>query len=108
LRYAALDSSPLADQREYFPCGGVAPHLLLGEEQVSVHRHLEHAPGGRCQLDLDAGEVLLQLSRQTGGSWLVVSNDAVFDPDAHRCLVVRVQWRIVAAAGNPAKCAMAL
>jgi hypothetical protein len=35
--------------------------------------------------------MLLQLSRQTGGSGLVVSDDAVFDPNAHGRLAVRVQ-----------------
>jgi hypothetical protein len=35
--------------------------------------------------------MLLQLSRQTGGSGLVVSDDAVLDPNAHGRLAVRVQ-----------------
>lgn len=69
----------------------MASHLLLREDRLSIHRDFEHATGGGGQLDLDSGEVLLQLSRQTGGSWLVVSDDAEFDPNAHGRLAIRVQ-----------------
>ena len=58
---------------------GVAPEGLLREHQLAVHRHLEDAAGGGHQPDLGVGKRLLQLSRQTGGSGLVVSDDAVLD-----------------------------
>jgi hypothetical protein len=61
---------------------------LLGKDQVPVHGDLEDAAGGRDQPDLGVGYVLFQLSRQTGGSRLIVSNDAVLDDHAH----VRLLW----------------
>jgi hypothetical protein len=60
---------------------------FLGEHEVAVHGDLEDAAGGRNQPDLGVGYVLLQLSRQTGGSRLVVSDDAVFDDHAHARLL---------------------
>ena len=60
---------------------------LLREHQVAVHCHLEDSAGGRHQPDFGVGELLLQLSRQTGGSGLVVSDDAVFDDDPHAVLL---------------------
>ncbi len=63
---------------------GVPPERLLGEDQLAVHRDLEHAARRRDQPDVGVGEGLLQLSRQTGGSGLVVSDDAVLDDHAHR------------------------
>jgi hypothetical protein len=61
----------------------VPAERLLGKDQVAVHCDLEDAAGGRDQPDLGVGYVLLQLSRQTGGSRLVVSDDAVLDDHAH-------------------------
>ena len=55
------------------------PDCLLGEHEAAVDRHLEDAAGGLDQPDFGVGKGLLQLSRQTGGSGLVVSNDAVLD-----------------------------
>jgi hypothetical protein len=60
---------------------------LLGEDQVAVHGDLEDAAGGRDQPDLGVGNVLFQLSRQTGGSRLIVSDDAVLDDHAHAPLL---------------------
>jgi hypothetical protein len=59
------------------------PKLTLGEDQVSVHLHLEDAPRRRYQLDLRVGEFALELGRQTGGPWLVISDYAVLDDDLH-------------------------
>jgi hypothetical protein len=61
---------------------------LLGEHQLAVHGDLEDAAGGRDQPDLGVGYVLFQLSRQTGGSRLVVSDDAVLDDHAHELLLL--------------------
>lgn len=65
----------------------MATQRLLGEHRVAVHGHLEDSPRGLDQLGLDTGKLFLQLSRQTGGSGLVVSNDAVFDADVHGTLL---------------------
>jgi hypothetical protein len=62
----------------------VAPLRPLGEDQRVIHRNLEESAGGRDQLDVGIGIRLLQLSRQTGGSGLVVSDDAELDTYAHQ------------------------
>jgi hypothetical protein len=59
------------------------PERPLGEDQHVVHRHLEHSTRRRDQLDVGIGIRLLQLSRQTGGSGLVVSDDAELDTHMH-------------------------
>jgi hypothetical protein len=56
---------------------------LLGEDQVVPDRDLEDASAAADELGLDA-ELLLDLSRQTGGAWIVVSARAVFDGDMGR------------------------
>lgn len=56
---------------------------LLGKDQLAVHRDLEQAAGGLDQLNFRLRVRLLQLSRQTGGSGLVVSNNAVLDCYMH-------------------------
>src|SRR5687767_12428670 len=55
----------------------------LRKQRRAVDGHFEHAARGADHFDLDTGECLLQLSRQTGGSELVVSDDAVFDANMH-------------------------
>lgn len=61
----------------------VPAHRRLREHHDAIHGDVEHAAGGADHFDLDTGEFLLQLSRQTGGSGLIVSNDAEFDADMH-------------------------
>jgi len=61
----------------------VATESLLREQQLAVHAHLEDATGGLLELVLGIGPSLLQLGHQTGGSGLVVSNDAIFNAYAH-------------------------
>jgi len=62
---------------------GEASELLLGEDQVVAHRDLEDSTMAADQLRLDA-ELLLDLGRQTGGAWVVVSDRAVLDGDVGR------------------------
>ena len=50
---------------------------------LAVDLHFEHSAGRFQQLDVAVGKRLLQFRRQTGGAWLVVSDDAVFDGDFH-------------------------
>ncbi len=75
--------SATADQLHDFAGLGVASQFLLGEEQPAVHDHLEHAARRLEQLHLGVRERATELGRQTGGPGLVVSNDAVFDRNAH-------------------------
>jgi hypothetical protein len=58
---------------------GVASERLLGENEAAVNRHVEHPARGLHGADLGIGKGLFQLSRQTGGSGLIISNDAVSD-----------------------------
>jgi hypothetical protein len=80
-------SAGAPDQLQDFPRLRVAPESLFREHQVAVHGYLEDATGGGHQPDLGVGYFLLQLGRQTGGSGLVVSDDAVFDDDPHALLL---------------------
>jgi hypothetical protein len=68
---------------------GMAARRRLGKEGTAVHCDLENATRGSHQLDLHIGKLPLQLSRQTGGSGLVVSDDAVFDADMHEGILSR-------------------
>ncbi len=73
----------LANTRQYLAGLRVAAKALLGEDPDAVHRHLEDAARPFDQLDGRLGQRPLELSRQTGGSGLVVSDSAVFDRDVH-------------------------
>jgi hypothetical protein len=59
---------------------GEAAQLFLGEDEVVPYGDLEDATAAANQLRLDA-ELLLDLSRQTGGTGVVVSARAVLDRD---------------------------
>ncbi len=56
--------------------------LELRVDERSVDVDVEDASAAGDQLGLDA-ELLLDLCRQTGGFWLVVSGRAVFDLHFH-------------------------
>jgi hypothetical protein len=56
-------------------------------DRYSIGNDLEPAASRRNHLKLGVGKALLNLSRQTGGSRFVVSNDAVFDGDFHGFIV---------------------
>jgi len=62
---------------------GVASQRLLGENATTVDLHFEHAARRLDQLYVGVGVGLADFGRQTGGSGLVVSDDAVFDRNAH-------------------------
>jgi len=74
----------LPHQSNHFTGGGVAPHGPLGKDQRLVRRDVEDAAGRRNHLHFGIGKRVAQLSRQTGGSGLVVSDDAILDANAHR------------------------
>jgi hypothetical protein len=61
----------------------VTSQRLLGENAATVDLDLEHAARRLDQLHIGVGVGLADFGRQTGGSRLVVSDDAVFDRDAH-------------------------
>lgn len=85
-RDATTGSADLfCDQAFHFAVLGKAPEGLLGEQRLAVEADLEDPVLALDQLRIEA-ETLLQFGRQTGGSGLVVSNDAVFDVDSgHIC-----------------------
>jgi len=55
----------------------------LLEHGVSISDDLESSPSRGNHPQLRVRKALTNLSRQTGGSGLVVSNDAIFDADLH-------------------------
>ena len=73
----------LPHESHHFSGLGVASQRLLGEEAAAIDLHLEHAARRLNQLHVGVGVGLADFGRQTGGSWLVVSDDAVFDRNAH-------------------------
>jgi hypothetical protein len=58
---------------------------MLRIDQLAVDPHVEHAAAALLEDGLTAC-LLLDVRRQTGGAWEVVSDDAVFDLDLHALL----------------------
>jgi hypothetical protein len=81
LRLLGVNLPP--DQLDHLTGRGVPAQGLLGKDLVVSHADLEDPARGFHELDLSIRKRLPQLSRQTGGSGLVVSDDAVFDGDLH-------------------------
>ena len=73
----------LLHQPHHFARLGVAPESLLREDPAPVDFDLKHAARRLDQLDVGVRVGLADFGRQTGGPGLVVSDDAVFDRDAH-------------------------
>ncbi len=71
------------DESQHFPRFGVPAKGSLGIEQVAVYLDFEPPTGRFYQAQFRVRIVLLQLGRQTGGPWLVVSDYAVFDGYQH-------------------------
>jgi hypothetical protein len=61
----------------------VPPHGLLGKQYLPVNGYLEKPAGCLDQADFSFRKGLFQLSRQTGGSRLVVSDNAILDRHMH-------------------------
>ena len=53
------------------------------ENRNFIHNDFKPSAAGWNLLDLRVRIPLPHLSRQTGGSWFIVSNSAVFDRDLH-------------------------
>jgi hypothetical protein len=56
---------------------------LLRKHPATIHLHFEHAAGRLDELDLRLRKGPADLGRQTGSPWLVVSDYAKLDGDAH-------------------------
>src|SRR5258705_11821841 len=76
-------SSRLFEERQDFTRLGVAPRPRFLVHGFPVAKYFEAAASRRNHLQVRLGKTLANLSRQTGGSRLVVSNDAIFDADLH-------------------------
>ena len=57
--------------------------LGLPENWIVTKKYFEAATESRSHLDFGVGEAASDFVRQTGGTWLIVSNHAVFDNDLH-------------------------
>jgi hypothetical protein len=91
-------------QSDDFSRLGVTAERALGKDEMAVDRHLEHPSGRRHQPNVSVRIQLLQLIHQTGGSRLVVSDDAILDHHAHVGLLpIGTVARIVAVPGDAAK-----
>lgn len=63
----------------------VALFLRFSEHRDSVAQNLESSAARRHEIDCRVRVFLRELSRQTGGSGIVVSDRAVLDLDLHNC-----------------------
>ena len=66
--------------------GGETPGVVFGEDLPVIDGDHEDASASADDFAVDP-ELLLDLSRQTGGSGKVVSNSAVVDSDVHDAIV---------------------
>ena len=71
----------------------VSAEPRLFEDRHSIQHHFEPSASRWNQLDLCVRIPLPRLSRQTGGSWLIVSKSTVFDGDLHWILSLSFRGR---------------
>jgi hypothetical protein len=74
------------DDLEHLARGSVPAQSPLGEHELTVHRDFVYPARGLDELDVGVLERFLDLGRQTGSPWLVTSDPAVLDRDAHTIL----------------------
>jgi hypothetical protein len=65
---------------------GMTAGLPLREDKQTIGHDLEDPAGAFDKPDRQVGKTLLELGRQPGGPWLIVSDDAVGDLDLHGVL----------------------
>lgn len=70
----------------------MAMELRFLENRHPVYYNLKAPTPRRDQIDVRGGPLISELSRQTGGSRLIVSKHAVFDRDFHRLDVTHADW----------------
>jgi hypothetical protein len=75
------------DQPEYLTLLGVPAETELGEHRGTADRDFKRAARRLDQPDVRVRKTLAQLGRQTGGPRIVVSDDAVLNPDNHPALL---------------------
>jgi hypothetical protein len=63
---------------------GKTPELFFGKSELTVNRDLKHTADAFDEFDFGA-VLLFKPCPRTEGSGKVVSRNAVFDPDLHRC-----------------------
>jgi len=72
----------------HFSAFGEATDGLFGENEVVVEVDLEDSAFTFYQFRFKS-EALFECVRQTGGTGLVVSNDAIFDPNRSHCRILQ-------------------
>jgi len=70
-----------------------ATRHVLGIEQLVIEFDIEDATASFDELSVQA-EFLLNFCRQTGGSGLIISNDAIFNGELHGSSVLLSPWRL--------------
>ncbi len=78
----AVPQSERSNRLCYLSWIGKPACLPFREDQLPIDLDLEDTVFALDQARVRA-ELVAQLSRQPGGAWLVVSNNAVFDGDIH-------------------------
>jgi len=82
-RTNGLGLRALAEDPDDLALVGESPRVVLGEDDVTVHDHIEDAVVAPDELRLDA-QLFGQPGPQTGGTGKVASTHAVDDGDLHR------------------------
>jgi hypothetical protein len=82
-----MNSRFLFYEGDYLAGFGVSAKLRFLEDGSAVDQYLETPATRRNHFELRLRKTLSNFCRQTGGTGLVVSNDAVFDADRHGGLV---------------------
>ena len=86
-----VSSDPLGDLRLHFVGVGEAAEGFLREDQLTVEGDFEHTVAAFDQCGSNS-ETLCDRVRQTGGTGLVVSNDAVLDLHVSHGLDLQWEW----------------
>ena len=73
---------PGVDQPKDFFGLGKTIFCFLGKYQIPINFHFKNSSAGCDEFTLQT-TMIFDGGRQTGGRWLVISNLAVFNTDAH-------------------------
>ncbi len=64
----------------------MAAEALLRKHQLAVQMHFEHPARRLDELHVSLGIIMLDLGRQTGGSWFVPSDTTILNRNLHGLL----------------------